>query len=384
MSSPNSHKSSVAFTFIDLLHVFARRKGLTIWGPLVVAASVALISLLIPNSYTAVARILPPKQSQSAASVLIGQLGLLSNPIGNLTVKNPNELFLGMLMSRSIADNLIARFKLQEVYDEDTRYETRKTLAGRTSITAGREGIITIEVTDRDPQRAAAIANAYVEELENLSQTLAVSEASQRRVFFEKQLQLTKEKLAEAEIKMRSAQERSGLIMLSEQARAIIEAVSHARAQVAAKEIELTSMGSFATHSNPEYRRRQEELSALKAQLRSLESKDVIRKGDVLVPTSRVPEAGLEHVRHLREVKYQEAIFEILAKHYEIARADEAKDSALIQFLDRADVPEKKSGPKRALIVLLTFCLSAVICAVLALGIESTKRLRRNNGNATP
>jgi uncharacterized protein involved in exopolysaccharide biosynthesis len=271
-----------------------------------------------------------------------------------------------MLRSRTIADNLVQRFKLQELYEVEYVADARRELEKASSITSGKDGVITIEVDDTAPKRAAALANAYAEELEKLTQTLAVSEASQRRLFFERQLKSTKEDLARAEVALRRAQEETGLIKLDEQGRAIIEAVATLRAQVAAKEIQLRVMRSFAAEQNPDLVRTEQELAGLRAQLRGLERTNQIGHGDIFVPTVKVPQIGLEHVRKLRDVKYYETMFELLAKQYELARIDEAKDASLIQILDNAVVPEKKSKPRRALIVIFTALVAGIIAILIA------------------
>ena len=221
---------------------------------------------------------------------------------------------------------------------------------------------------------AASIANAYVEELDRLSQTLAVTEAAQRRLFFEKQLKKTKEDLVTAEVAMKETQERTGLIQLDKQGGAMIEAVANLRAQVAAKEVELAAMRAYATEQNPDYRQVREVVAGLRAQLAKVERNNVVGNGDVMVPTGKIPEAGLEYMRKMREVKYQETLFELLSKQFEIAKIDEAKDAATIQVVDKALPPEKKSKPKRALIVLLTTMMAFFVGILLAFFREASER----------
>ncbi len=333
------------------------------------AALIALIiSFLLSNIYTATAKILPPQQNQSSAAALLGQLGPMGGLGGSaLGIKNPNDLYVGMLKSRSVADALIKRFDLQKVYDKDTGTDTRNKLAKYSQISTGKDSIITISVDDKDPKRAAAIANAYVDELAKLNQTLAVTEAARRRLFFENQLKQAKDDLANAEVALKNTQQQSGLIQLDAQGKAIIEAVAKLRGQIAAKEVQLGAMRTFATSQNADYVRTQQELAGLKEQLGKMESNtdsDSPDDGNVLVPTGKVPESGMEYVRKVRDVKYYETIYELLAKQYELAKIDEAKDSSLIQVLDKAVVPEKRSRPKRAFMVIL-FTLTAGLLAVL-------------------
>jgi uncharacterized protein involved in exopolysaccharide biosynthesis len=260
-STPEDIKQSVPpagdddeASLLDFLIVLAKHKkfiaGVTLGAAIVSAA----VSLLLPNIYTGTAKVLPPQQSQSTAAMLLGQLGGLAGLAGgSVGIKNPNDLYVGMLKSRTVADNIIGRFDLQRLYDQETMVETRKEFASNSSITTGKDGLINIEFDDEDPKRAAAVANAYVEELDKLTQSLAVTEAAQRRLFFERQLKQAKDDLSNAEVALKVTQEQTGLIKLDDQGRAIIEAVAALRGQISAKEVELRAMRTFTTEHNPDY-----------------------------------------------------------------------------------------------------------------------------------
>jgi uncharacterized protein involved in exopolysaccharide biosynthesis len=271
-----------------------------------------------------------------------------------------------MLKSRTVADNIIDRFELQKLYDKDTMVETRKEFASNSSITAGKDGLITIEFDDEDPKRAAAIANAYVEALDKLTQSLAVTEAAQRRLFFERQLMQAKEDLSKAEVALKVTQEQTGLIKLDDQGRAIIEAVAALRGQISAKEVELRAMRTFTTENNPDYIRTQQQLAGLRTELTKLERAQISGGGDILLPTGKVPEAGLEYLRKFRDVKYNETIFELLAKQFEAAKIDEAKEAAIVQVVDHAVPPDRKSRPKRSAIVIVATLAASIIAILLA------------------
>jgi uncharacterized protein involved in exopolysaccharide biosynthesis len=366
---------------LDVLLFLAAHKRALLGIPLVGAVIAAVISLLMPNYYAAVTKILPPQQNQSSAAMALAQLGsaagLASTSLG---IKNPNDLYVGMLKSRTVADRLIERFALQKLYDRATLLDTRRVLEQRTAISHGRDGIITVQFEDTDPARAAEIANGYIEELYKLTQTLAVTEAGQRRLFLEKQLKLTRDALADAEVELKKTQEATGLIKLDEQGRAIIEAVAKLRGLIAAKEVEAATMRAFATERNPTYVRTQQELAGLRLELTRLEkaSRNPNKDGDIFVPTGKVPEAGLEYVRRFRDVKYYETVFELLAKQFEIAKIDEARDTSIVQVLDRALPPERKSRPHRTLIVVVTG-LAALLAALLwALLTDAYQRASRD------
>jgi tyrosine-protein kinase Etk/Wzc len=312
---------------------------------------------VMPNYYAAVTKILPPQQNQSNAALALAQLGPAAGVAGaSLGIKNPNDLYVGMLKSRTVADRLIERFSLQKLYDRTTLVDTRRALEQSTAISYGRDGIITVQFEDRDPQRAADIANAYIEELYRLTQTLAVTEAGQRRLFLEKQLKVTRDALADAEVELKKTQEATGLIKLDDQGKALIEAVAKLRGQIAAKEVEAATMREFATARNPDYIRTQTELSGLRVELSRMEKSTQSggKEGDIFVPAGKVPAAGLEYVRRFRDVKYYETVFELLARQFEIAKIDEARDTSIVQVLDRAVTPERKSRPHRSLIVVVT------------------------------
>jgi tyrosine-protein kinase Etk/Wzc len=366
---------------LDLLIILSRRKQIILRATLAAAVLSAIVSLLLPNRYTATANILPPQQSPSLAASMIGQLGALGPMAAmaqkDLGLKNPNDLYVGMLRSRTAEEALIRRFDLLRVYRDKKMSDGRRDLEDATSIVLGKEGFVTISVEDKDRSRAPQIANAYVEQLRKLTQDLAVTEAGQRRLFFERQLELAKNSLADAEQALKETEQKTGLIQLDGQARAIIEAVVKLRAQMAAKEVELHAMRLFSTEQNPDVMLGEQELSGLRAQLALLE-KQSGGPGNVQVPVGNVPEAGLQYVRKLRDVKYAETIFEILAKQYEAARLDEAKTAAIIQVLDPAIEPDRKSSPPRTLIIVIVTLLGFFGSAGYILLAEALRRLRLN------
>jgi len=307
---------------------------------------------------------LPPQQSASAASALLNQLGgALGGLLGaaggaSVGIRNPNDLYVGMLKSRTVADNLISRFELSKVYDEDRLSDARKRLEKETTIVAGKDGIITIEVDDKDPKRAAELANAYVDELMKLTKVLAVTEASQRRLFFERQLDQAKDNLTAAEITARQGLQKGGLAQVDAQGRSMIEVTARLRAQVSVKEVQLGAMRTFAAEGNPELQRVQEEIQALRRELSRVEGSSPIvalGRGDT------TGNSGLNNLGRLRDVKYYEFLYELLAKQYELAKIDEAKDATVVQVMDKAVEPDRKSKPRWALIVLVSMLLALFV-----------------------
>jgi uncharacterized protein involved in exopolysaccharide biosynthesis len=212
--------------------------------------------------------------------------------------------------------------------------------------------LIHISVEDANPNRAAEIANGYVDQFRQLSAHLAIGEASQRRLFFEQQLEQAKENLASAEESLKASEQKTGVIQLDSQTKALIGSAAALRAQITAKEVQINSMRTFATDENSQLVRAQQELDGLRAQLAQLTRAGADREERLIIPRGQLSEAGLEYVRKLRDLKYHETIFEILARQFEIAKLDEARQGALIQVVDPAVIPDKRSFPKRTLIVL--------------------------------
>jgi capsule polysaccharide export protein KpsE/RkpR len=280
-----------------------------------------------------------------------------------------------MLRSRTVADNIVDRFSLMQLYKKKLREDARKKLISLTDVIANKEGTISISVEDYDPRRAADMANAYIEELEKLTKTLAVTDASKRRIFFEQQAKAASDDLAQAELALKKTEETTGIIQLDSQSRVMLEAYADLRAQVTAKEAQVQAMSAFATPENPDLMRAQQELAALRTQLARYErGGGGTAIGDVGL--EKVPTKALEWIRRYRDVKYREALLTLLLKQYEIARIDEGKEAALIQPLDKAVPPERKSGPHRSLIVLGVTLFAGIIAVVIAYireGLEQAK-----------
>jgi LPS O-antigen subunit length determinant protein (WzzB/FepE family) len=371
---------------LDLLILLSRRKRIILQTTLSAALLAAIGSALLPNRYAATANILPPQQSQSLAASMIGQLGSFG-AMGalaqkDLGLKNPNDLYVGMLRSRTSEDALIRRFDLLRVYHDTKMSDARRDLEDASSIILAKEGFVSISVEDRDRRRAPQIANGYVDELRQLTQDMAITEAGQRRLFFERQLETAKNDLANAEQALKETEQKTGVIQLDGQAKAIIEAVARLRASVAAKEVQLHAMRLFSTEQNPDVELREQELSGLRAELSQLEKRSGVADDAQVsagnVPAGNVPEAGLLYVRKLRDVKYAETIFELLARQYEAAKLDEAKTAAVIQVLDPAIEPDRKSSPQRAWIVAVASLLGFLGSVGYVFLAEAFARMRTN------
>lgn len=362
------------FNLIDALIVVAGHKRLVLGLPVLIACIAIAISFAFPDIYRANTKVLPPQQGQSGAAALLAQLGgVAANVAGAAGIKNPGDVYLAMLRSRRIADKLVAQYDLKKRYDTESDEKARRMLAERSMIASGKDGLITVEVEDEDPKVAAQLANAYINELISLTKVLAVTEASQRRVFFEQQLEATKNNLIRSELTLKRQLDSHGVISVDGESRAMVETVGKMRAQISAKEIELGSMKAFVTESNTAYKRANQELSSLRAELAKLENG---RPGTAASPNSnQAPQVGLKNIQVLRDVRYHQMLYELLAKQYEAARLDEAKDSGTIQVLDLAMEPERKSKPKRVFIGIIAGIITLFATIAWAFSVQHYRRM---------
>lgn len=334
--TPNSNEVSL----LDLLQIVADNIKLLTAGPLAVGATALAISFAIPPTYTAVTKFLPPQQQQSVTAGMLSSLGALGGLAGAAAgLKNPADQYVAYLKSDNVQDALIERFKLLERYDEKYKVDARKELSKNARISSGKDGLITVEVDDREAQVSAELANAHVEELRRLLGQLAVTEAQQRRLFFEKQLNQTQDKLTQAERALRNSGVDASALKSNPQA--AVTAVAQLQAQVTAQEVKVASLRGYLAESAPDFRQAMTELGALRAQLNKLENANSKTGGDG------------DYTARYREFKYQETLFELFAKQYELARLDEAREGAVVQVLDLAQTPEKRSKPRKALITIM-------------------------------
>ena len=371
-------------TFLDFLLLVAQRKKLVGLVTAVCTALGLIVAFSLPQEYTATVIILPPQGNTSMSSMLASQLSGMNSAMGGvagnmLGMKNINDMYVSMLKSRSVEDAVIQRFGLQSEYKKTYLADTRKALEKHAKIDGStKDGLIRLNFEDRNPNRAAEIANGYVDQFKNLSQHLAITEASQRRVVFEAQLDKTKIDLENADEALKRTQLSTGMVQVDGQARAMIDSAARLRAQIVAKEVQIQAMRSYAGDENPALTQAETELDGLRAQFSKMVGSRGGSTDDVFLPKGQVPEAGLEYVRRLRDVKYYEAIFDILAKQLELARLDEAREGAFIQIVDPAVPPERKSFPKRGLISIAGVAVGFTFGIMLALLQGGLVRMQHN------
>jgi tyrosine-protein kinase Etk/Wzc len=371
-------------TAMPLFLVLARKFRILIAVPLVCAVATAVICKLSTPDFTATARILPPQYNEATVSSLTSQLGGASD-IGNsaLTLKNPTDLFVGILGSRTIADAVIARHQLAKHYDESDADNVRKKLAKSTDIHAAKDGIISISVDDRDRVVAAELANAYVAEFYVFAQELAQRGAARRDQFYRRALIQAQGRLRKADLFLTEVENRTGLTRLGGQDGAIIEAAAELQAQIAAREVQLGTMGAYATSTNPDVQLIQRELVNLRAELDRLRSKSSLA-GPAPAPDGRMPmvalgdapDAYLTHAEAKRDVLYWESIVTLLGRYAELGQIDERRDMSLFQVLDTAIPPTVKSKPRTLVDMILAATGSGMmmLIAILVHGYVKERR----------
>ena len=341
-------RASLSATMAIHLLMLSRRRIFVATATALLLAT--LLAFLLPVNFTATASFIPPgSNNESSAAALMGQLASIGGAGGMLEGKGKGDLYVAILKSHTLAREMVRRFNLMQVYGIKKESRAEQKLASKSLFSAGvKDPVITIEVTDHSPQRARDLAEGYLETLQQTSANLALTESSQRRLFFEQRLAREKDDLANAEVELKQVEEKTGLVAPVGQTTANIQALAQVQAQITTEQAELAAHLHDETEQNPEVLRLRSEIGSLQAKAAQMESG--AEKGFGRLSTAQVPELQLVYIRKAREVKYHEALFDIIAKQYEAARLDEAKDAPL-QVLDRPVVPDTKSGPPRAIIM---------------------------------
>jgi len=335
---------------------------------------VSLVAILLPSLYTATVAIMPPQSSSSSAAMLaqLGNLGALASMGGGgLGVKNPNDMQVALLKSRTTEYAMVERFQLQAEYHKRYISSARARWEKMTSIDSGlKDGLIRLSVTDRDPRRAAELANGWVEEYRRVTANLALTEAAQRRMFFEREVNGERDELERAEENMKDTEDRTGVLELDGQARALIASAALLRAQIAAKQVEIRAMHEFATSENPDMARAEQELSGMEGQLAAMDVDSDHATGDLIAPKGKMTQTGLEFARALREEKFHEAMYELLTRQYEVARVDEARQGSIVQVVDPAIPPDRPGSHYRLWIFLAGLFFALPVALITAWVVE--------------
>ena len=361
-------------TSIDMAAVLAtmlRERKFIFICTLATFAAATLLGLVLPAHYTSEVAFIPPStnSSSSVAAAIAGQLSS-SMGAGDLlggASKTNADLYSGILKSRSVLSEIVKKFDLVNLYGVKKESAAEKQLSGNSLVAVEpKSSIVTLNVTAKSPALAHDIAAAYVEALHETEGRLALTQSSQRRLFFQQQLAKEKDALEDAEVDLKKTEEQSGLIAPSGQTETQIRTMAATQAQIASRQVALSALLQSATDENPQVIRLRSEIQNLQAQLARFENSS--EKGTPLaIPTSRVPEVQLEYVRRAREVKYHETLFEMIAKQYEAARMDESRDAPVLQVLDPPSYPDARSGPKRLYFMLGGFFLGFLGASVWVL-----------------
>jgi uncharacterized protein involved in exopolysaccharide biosynthesis len=369
-SLPTSTGEDAGLTLFDLLLALGERARLLVAGPLAIGVAALGIAFMMTPVYTGRTVIVPPQQQQSSAAMALQSLGALAGAAGAAAgVRNPADQYVALLQSHSVQDRLIERFGLLKLYDVDLKVEARRELISNSRISAGkRDSFITIEFDDEDPKRAADVANAYVEELRKLTARLALTEAQQRRTLFEGHLEGIRKKMAAAQKNLMASGYSEGSIRA--EPRASAEAFATLTAEATAVEVRLQALRSYLNDSAPEVKIASSQLSALRAQLGKAE-------------TGGSTQAQANYIDAYRDFKYQEALFELISRQYEAARIDESREGAVIQVVDTAQPPEKKSRPRRGMIAIAATLVSFLLLAGWIIGSAVVSSMRRDPDQAS-
>lgn len=371
---------------LDYWRVIVRRKVLI--GAIVFIAIVASViySLITPPIYSSTTSIFPPQQeSSSMASGIMSQLGggLGGLAGGFLGISTPVDTWLAILKSETIREAMIHRFNLMNVFEAKSMEEARNSLGGMVKIAKSKEGFISVTVEDKDPKRAAILANAFVEELDKINKGIMTTSGRRMRVFVEKRLDEAKVELTKAEEAIKVFQETNRAVKIDDQSRAVIDAIGSVKGLLMAKEVELQTLLSYATPYNPQAGILKTHVEELRERLRELEEGKRMPTNptskDIFIPTAKMPDLALQYARLLRDTKVQQTLYELLTQQYEMARIQEAKDTPTVQVLDMAQVPEMRSKPKRRQIVMLFTITAAFFGVIAAFFMEYLERVKKDH-----
>jgi len=374
------HSISGSPDFIDLFRTLRRNKREIAWITVAFTAAAALLAFVLPPKYTATASFIPPNLNNSnpLATALAGQLSAVAGADLLGSGKTSGELYAGILKSRSIAAELVKKFNLVGIYRVKKESKAEKLLGDRTNISVDpKSTIVSVSVTDKSPGLAHDLADAYMSSLRSTEGRLALGQSSQKRLFFEQQLEREKNNLADAEIELKKSQEQSGFIAPAAQTEVEIRSIAETRAQIAARQVQLAALHQSATEENPETVRLRSEIANLQEQLARIQDGSS-RAANGAIPATHLPQVQLDFIRKLREVKYHEALFEILSKQYEAARLDEARDAPVLQVLDSASVPDTPSSPRRGYVIVAGVLIGLILGAAWALLKASVLQLLRD------
>jgi len=358
-----------------------------LWRVTISAFAIAtLVALLLPKSYQSTTRLMPPDQESGAGMAMLaamsGKVGMnLGGLAGDLLgMKSSGDLFLDILRSRTVEDQLVQRFDLRKEYGARYWEDARKRLANNTNLSSDRKsGVISITVADRDPHRAQQLAQAYVEELDRLVASVSTSSARRQRLFIEGRLKGVKQDLDEASKRFSEYASQNTTVDITAQAKAMVEGAARLEGELIAAQAELEGLQQIYTANNVRVRSLQARVDELKRQLQKLGGDssppppngigdNADSKPSEFPSIRQLPLLGVRWADLYRQTKIEETVFELLTQQYELAKIQEAKEIPVVKVLDPADFPERKSSPRRLSIVGLSTLLAFLAGSVWLLG----------------
>lgn len=369
---------------LDVILSLLRYKRWLVICPLIAAViAFAFVSTQLPR-YSAMARLLPPKTKPNTATMLSQTGSLAGAGVGGVLEEQKPvvDMYLAILQSRAAAEFMDSNFDLRKRWGVSSIESVYGRLSSMSKIAPSPNGIINIEIEDSDPVWAARLANGYADALQYITQGLAVNEASKRRVFYEQQMNVSLQQLTVAEMSLRKIQQETGVLNLDPQIQMAIQESNRLRTAIASKETELASMEAFATERNADYLRLQHEIDALKNQLEQWR-RPVKASDDVALQASEglLPEISMEYVKHVREVKNLELVYELFLKELQLTRIDQVKDATTVELLDKAIPPSTPSYPKKKRTIAIASLIGFLIAMVSILIYELTVVALKNEVN---
>jgi len=343
-----------------------------------------LVAFLIPSRFESTARLMPPDQQSGGLAMLASLTGKAGGSTNGLTdlagdvfgLKTSGDLFIGVLGSRTVQDDLINKFDLRKVYRDRGWSDARKDLAKHTDLSVDKKsGIIMIQVTDRSPGRAAAMGSEYINQLNWVMTQLNTSAAHRERVFLEDRLQQVKEDLENAEKQFSNFASKNAALDVPAQGKAMVEATAELEGDLIAAQTELQGLKQIYTDNNVRVRATQARIDELQRQIQKMGGNsdgvpNAQDTGSIYPSIRQLPLLGVGYADLLRRAKIQEAIYETLTRQFELAKVEEAKEIPSVKVLDPPNIPEEKSFPPRALFTFLGGCIALAIAILWIVGYE--------------
>ena len=387
MPHDNTYEEEEELSLLDIFLILWRSKWIIIILTAVFGAVGVFRAMRSPSIYRAESKVIVPRGGVSG----LAQLGGVAEFVGISSGGSTTQLLTSVIKGNSVIDAVIDRFNLMQEMSTDVRLVVRTIVLASLEVTEeARSAILNIAYTHTNPKRAADMANAFVEELQNKLRELSMSDAQQRMRFFESQLIQAQQELNTAETELINYQLSKGVISFESQTGAILGLILSLKNRIAAKNVEISTLSSYARRDNPRLRLAQSELDAMNKELRKLEEEQQKAdrrgnavSGDLLSSIGQVPELGIEYQRYMRNLRFATAKYELMLRQYENAKLSEASDLSTILVVDKAIPPDYRYGPRRTRIILIgtgTGLIIGLFWAFMAAHIRALLRERRKRG----